>query len=164
MRSIEQTAALIPIPRITSFFKPVSTDVLDIPYGSYAEIADVTNEPVESSLSTPPIVTSENIGKMIEYLIRHDDNKGFTSLIQHKAITEYYILNGENEKNTESFLATLSIASGFKEAPEEREDQWRSHIKYYVANSEDTKHIELKDFLSYFLENGRMKNEDERSR
>ncbi len=68
MRSIEQTASLIPIPRITSFFKPVSTDVLEIPDGSYAEIADVTNETVESSISTPPIITSENIGKMIEYL------------------------------------------------------------------------------------------------
>ncbi len=72
----------------------MSTDVLEIPDGSYAEIAEVTNETVESSLSTPPMVTRKNIGKMIEYLIRHDDNKGFTSLIQRNAITEYYILNG----------------------------------------------------------------------
>jgi hypothetical protein len=61
MSSIEQTAALIPIPRITSFFKPVSSDVLEIPYGSYAEIVEVTNGTVESSLSTPPIVTRKNI-------------------------------------------------------------------------------------------------------
>jgi hypothetical protein len=94
---------------------------------------------------------------MIEYLTRHNDNKGFTSLIQRNAITEYYILNGENKTSTTSFLATLSITSCFKEAPEKLENQWRSCIEY-VANLKDTKHIELEDFLCYFLENGRMKN------
>jgi hypothetical protein len=31
------------------------------------------------------------------------------------------------KKNTASFLATLSIARGFKEAPEKLEDQWRNY-------------------------------------
>jgi hypothetical protein len=36
-------------------------------------------------ISTPTVVTRENIGKM-EYLILQDDSKGFTLLIQRKAI------------------------------------------------------------------------------
>jgi hypothetical protein len=95
---------------------------------------------------------------MIEYLLRQDDSRGFTSLIQRKAITEFYFLNDKNKKNTASFLATRTIASGSKESPAKLEDQWRSCIKYYLANIEDTKHVGLEEFIQYFLENGRMKN------
>ena len=59
----------------------------------------------------------------------------------------------KNKKNTVSFLATRSIASGSKKSPEKLNEQWRSRIKYNLANLEDTKHIILEDFLSYFLEN-----------
>ncbi len=62
--STQQSAALIPIPVITSFFKPVSSDILDLPDDRDAESLILTNEACEP-ITTPPIVTRENIGKMI---------------------------------------------------------------------------------------------------
>ncbi len=66
---------------MTSFFKSVSPDILDLPDDRDAEALMLINETCEP-ITTPPIVTRENIGKMIEYLLRQDDGKGFTSLIQ----------------------------------------------------------------------------------
>ncbi len=54
------------------------------------------------------VMIPDDIGKMIEYLLRQDDGKGFTSLIQRKAITEYYILNDKIKKNTASCRITSS--------------------------------------------------------
>jgi hypothetical protein len=75
--SMEPTVALLPIPAITSFFKPVCSDVLDLPDDRDAE-ALMLNIATFEPISTPKVVTRENIGKMIEYLIRQDDSKGFT--------------------------------------------------------------------------------------
>ena len=63
------------------------------------------------------------MGKMIEYLLRQDNRKGFSSLIQRKAITDFYFLNDKNKNHTTSFLATRSIASGSKESAEKLEEQ-----------------------------------------
>jgi predicted lipoprotein with Yx(FWY)xxD motif len=49
-------------------------------------------------ISTPPVVTRENIGKMMGYQLCQDDSKRFSSLIQRKAITEYYFLNDKKQE------------------------------------------------------------------
>jgi hypothetical protein len=48
-------------------------------------------------ITAPRTVTSENSGKMVEYW--QADSEGLTSLIQRKAITEYYFLNNKNKKH-----------------------------------------------------------------
>jgi hypothetical protein len=63
--STQQSAALVPIPVITSFFKSVSSDILDLPDDRDAEALMLTNETCEP-ITTPPIVTRENIGEMID--------------------------------------------------------------------------------------------------
>jgi hypothetical protein len=83
---MDPTVAFIPIPAITSFFKPVRSDDLDLPDDRDDEALMLNNTAFEP-ISTPTVVTRENIGKMIEYLIRQDDSKGFTSMIQRKAIS-----------------------------------------------------------------------------
>ncbi len=74
---MEPTVAFILIPAITSFFKPVHSDVLDLPDDRDDE-ALMLNKAAFEPISTPTVVTRENIKKMIEYLIRQDDSKGFT--------------------------------------------------------------------------------------
>jgi hypothetical protein len=66
----------------------VCSEVLDLPdYRDTEALMRITVafEPI----SAQSVVTRENIGKIIDYLLRQDDSKGFTSLIQRKAINEY---------------------------------------------------------------------------
>lgn len=156
-KPVEQTTALLPIPRITSFFKPGTRDVLELPEESDIPISIPDNEMVVPKIPET-ILTKENLGNMINYVMRQQDKQKFVSLILRKAITEYYFLNDKNKKNTASFLATISIANGSKEAQAGLEDQWRSSIKYYLKTSGNTAEIDIEDFLSYFIQNGKMKN------
>ena len=154
---VEETAALIPNPPITSFFKPKTKDVLELPDKPEAPILSAVNESTELEISHQ-ILTRENLGNMINHLIKLQDQQKFSPLILRKAITEYYFLNDKNKKNTASFLATISIANGSKKEPEALQAQWRSALKYYLKTIQDTKDIDIEDFLSYFLQNGEMKS------
>ena len=58
------------------------SDVLDFLGDHDAEAFMLTANAAFWPISAPTVITRENIGKMIEYLPRQDDSKGFTSLIQ----------------------------------------------------------------------------------
>ncbi len=66
--TMQETAALILIPVITSFFKSVFSKVLDLPDDRDAEalMLTVSNEACEP-ITAATTVTRENFGKMIEY-------------------------------------------------------------------------------------------------
>ena len=96
-KQIEEVTELQSLPKITSFFKLNSENVLDLPEESVPVVQpddSVIFQEEESPLNRG------NLGKFIEYMfVRRDQSSHFNSLLLRKAILHYVFLHDSNIKH-----------------------------------------------------------------
>jgi len=156
-KPVEETAELIPLRKITSFFS--KKDVLALPEDAPLSLPAEPEIPVNSEPVS--IVTVENLAEFIKFMLSRSNASLFTPVLMRRVILQYLAFHHNNVRHTATKLATLSVACGDKDTEEIIENRWRSKINYFRKQPQ-SEEINLEEYITHFKANGSLLNKRKR--
>ncbi len=150
-KPISELTQMVPFPRITSFFRPLS--VLALP--DHDHLSSLPMDPC-LPVESVNIIDLESVTKLIQHLLSMRERSDFSCRLMRKAICTFVSLNDNNIRHAATKQTPLSVSCGSKEKPETLEERWRSKVKYY--RKEDLSDINLEEFITRFKAHGNIKS------